>query len=156
MFFTVCPTVSPNYRLVDGRCYYIESVQQSSYETAQAGCVGKFPKGGRLFEPQSIEINEKVMIASREIVSGPAYFYIGVKRSETVGSDYKLVSSSVPVPFAITWHPSAPSTVSSHQCVYARNGDNFYWDDQTCFLTLYAICESVAHDMDLSDIKVRT
>jgi hypothetical protein len=152
---SVCPNGS-NYLSVDGRCYYIESNTQSSYETAEAGCVGKFPKGGRLFEPLTIEINDKVLNASRDVVSGSNnWFYIGVKRSATVGSDFKFVSSGVTVPYAIPWLSSAPSTsASTYQCVYANNTD-LIWADGPCSLSMYAICESVGHDTDLSDIKVR-
>ena len=140
MFFTVCPTGS-NYRLVDGRCYYIENVQQSSYDTAQAGCSGKFPKGGRLFEPLSLEMNEKVLIASREVISGNAWYYIGIKRGSSVQT-FKFVSSGVTVPYAMPWHPSSPSTSDSIRCVYARSSD-LIWDDSICSLSWYAICESV-------------
>ena len=152
---SVCPTGS-NYLSVGGRCYYVESVKQSSYATAEAGCVGKFPQGGRLFEPLSIEINDKVLNASQGVLSGTAWFYIGVKRSATVGSDYKFVSSGITVPYAIPWHSSAPSTSdSTHQCVYAQD-TNLIWDDNHCSLSWYAICESVGHDTAISDIKVRT
>ena len=151
---SVCPTGS-NYLSVDGRCYYIESVRPSSYATAEAGCVGKFPQGGRLFEPLTIEINDKVLNASRDVVSS-GWHYIGIKRGVTVGSDFKFVSNGVTVPYAIPWHSSAPSTSdSTHQCVYAHN-TALIWDDNTCFLSWYAICESVGHGTDLSDIKVRT
>ena len=97
-----------------------------------------------------------MLIASREVVSGNAWFDIGVKRSATLGSDFKFVSSGVTVPYAIPWLSSAPSTSdSTYQCVYANNTD-LIWADNTCSLPQYAICESVGHDTDLSDIKVRT
>ena len=117
---------------------------QSSYVAAEASCVGKFPKGGRLFEPLSIEIHDKVLIASRQVISGSNnWFYIGVKRSATVGSAYKFVSSGVTVPYAIPWFSSAPSTSDpTHQCVYARSSD-LIWDDNHCNLNWYSICESV-------------
>ena len=95
--------------------------------------------------------------ASLDVVSGSySWFYIGVKRGATVGSDFKFVSSGVTVPYAIPWVPGEPSTSdSTHQCVYASNTD-LKWDDYVCSLSWYAICESVGHDTDLSDIKVRT
>ena len=128
------------------------------YADAQLNCQNKFGKlGGKLFEPLSVEINDKVLIASREVVSGSNnWFYIGVKRNATVGSDFKFVSSGVTVPYAIPWISSAPSTSdSTHQCVYAHNTP-LSWDDYSCSLSWYAICESVGHGTDLSDIKVRT
>ena len=113
---------------------------QSSYETAEAGCVGKFPKGGRLFQPLSIEINDKVLIASREVVSG--WFYIGVKRNETAGSDFKFVSSGVTVPYAIPWQSTPSTSDSTHQCVYALS-KRLTWINRHCNLNQYSICESV-------------
>ena len=94
--------------------------------------------------------------ASRDVVGSHSWFYIGVKRGATVGSDFKFVSSGVTVPYAIPWSSGEPSTSdSTHQCVYAQN-NAFIWDDNRCSLSWYAICESVGHDTDLSDIKVRT
>ena len=112
--------------MVDDRCYYYEDVLLSSYDQAQAGCAGKFQKGGRLFEPLTLGINNLVLAASRDVVSASNYFYIGVKRSVTIGSDYKLISSNVTVPFDINWHSSGME--SSYQCAYALNGDSFIWD----------------------------
>ena len=126
--------------MIDSRCYYIDSVKQSSYETAEASCVGKFPKGGHLFEPLSIEINDKVLIASREVVSG--WFYIGVKRSAIVGSDFKFVSSGVTVPYAISWQSTPSTLASTHQCVYALS-KRLAWNNYHCNLNQYSICESV-------------
>ena len=129
--------------MVDGRCYYIESNSQSSYETAEAGCVGKFPKGGRLFEPPTIEINDKVLNASRDVVSGSNnWFYIGVKRSATVGSDFKFVSSGVTVPYAISWQSTPSMLDSTRQCVYALS-KRLTWINRHCNLNQYSICESV-------------
>ena len=115
-----------------------------NYADAQLNCQNKFGNlGGKLFEPLSVEINDKVLIASREVVSGYFWFYIGVKRSATVGSDFKFVSSGVTVPYAIPWFSSAPSTSDpTHQCVYARSSD-LIWDDNHCNLNWYSICESV-------------
>ena len=128
--------------MIDSRCYYIDSVKQSSYETAEASCVGKFPKGGHLFEPLSIEINDKVLIALREVVS-ISWFRIGIKRNETVGSDYKFVSSGLIVPYAIPWTSSAPSTSeSNHQCVFAHDLA-LLWMDVPCNFYTASICESV-------------
>ena len=126
--------------MIDAHCYYIESVKQSSYETAEASCVGKFPKGGRLFQPLSVEINDKVLIASREVVSG--WFYIGVKRNETAGSDFKFVSSGVTVPYAISWQSTPSTSDSTHQCVYALS-KRLTWINRNCNLNQYSICESV-------------
>ena len=129
--------------MVDDRCYYYADVKVSSYDEAQAGCSGKFPKGGRLFEPLSIEINDKVLIASREMISGNSWYYIGIKRGETVGSDFQFVSSGVTVPYAMPWHDGVPSSDSTYRCVYAYNDQNLHWDDEHCSLSWYFICESV-------------
>ena len=46
-----CPTDEPNYRLIEGQCFYYE-VGRRVYEENQNNCATKFPDG-RLFEPQS-------------------------------------------------------------------------------------------------------
>ena len=134
---------NPNYKVISGSCYYFENTKRN-YDDAQLNCQNKFDKlGGKLFEPLSVEINDKVLIASREVVSGNAWFDIGVKRSATLGSDFKFVSSGVTVPYAIPWTSSAPSTSdSTQQCVYARSSD-LIWSDNHCNLDWYSICESV-------------
>ena len=65
---TWCPIENLKYRLIHGKCFYFETVKQHSYEIAQRNCDGKFPNGGKLFEPQTLEFNKKVLEASREII----------------------------------------------------------------------------------------
>ena len=112
--FTACP-IGANYRLVDKRCYYYGDVKQSSYNQAETECAGKFPKGGRLFEPPTLEVNNLVLTASREVLTHASYYYIGVKRS---GSDYKFASSGISVPFDQSkWTWISQSSVDV--CVFA-------------------------------------
>ena len=126
--------------MVGHRCYYYGDVKVSSYNQAQNECAKKFSKGGRLFEPLFLEVNNLVLTTSREFVSGTNYFYIGVKRSEIIGSAFKLVSRGITVPYAINW---CCGTSSTDQCIYARNDAKLSWDDAHCSLSWYYICESV-------------
>ena len=135
--FTECPTGS-NYREIEGGCYYFQSTQQSTFESAQSDCSTKFPNGGRLFEAQSLEIHEKVLIASREILTN-VWFYIGIKNGETVGSDFKFVSSGITVPYISDI--VGLENDNSDQCVYVKNSATLYWDDAPCNLSWYSICE---------------
>jgi hypothetical protein len=125
--------------VIDGGCYYIQSTKQSSFEIAQSDCDTRFPNGGRLFEAQSLEMNEKVMIASRELFSSSIWFYTGIKRGETVGSDFKFFSSGITVPYQDDIS-GLENTNSAHQCVYVTNSLN--WDDYHCNYSSYSICES--------------
>ena len=109
--------------------------------TAAASCDEKFPNGGRLFEPQSIEINNNVLKASRDFINGgfpDNLIYIGVKRR---GSDFKFESSSVTVPYDIPW-----DGYEGPNCVMADNG-NMLWGHWSCtaggsYKPCFAICES--------------
>ena len=56
-----CPTENFNYRLIDGECFYYETVKKHSLQTAQENCAGKFPNGGKLFEPRSLIMNAIVL-----------------------------------------------------------------------------------------------
>ena len=116
---------------------------QASFETAQADCDTRFPNGGRLFEAQSLEMNEKVMIASRELLSlnNTNWFFTGITRGETVGSDFKFFSSGITVPYQDDIS-GLENTDSAPQCVYVSNSLNLSWDDSHCNLSWYSICES--------------
>ena len=56
-----CPTENFNYRLIDGECFYYETVKKHSLQIAQENCAGKFPNGGKLFEPRSLIMNAIVL-----------------------------------------------------------------------------------------------
>ena len=80
-----------------------------------------------------------MLIASREILTtSTRWFYIGIKRGETVGSDFKFVSSGITVPYI---SDIVFATASDEQCVYV-NSNNLQWDDNVCTLSWYSICEA--------------
>ena len=51
-----------NYKIIDKKCYYF-NIKQQKYEDAQKKCKEVFNNDtkGRIFEPRSIEHNEKVI-----------------------------------------------------------------------------------------------
>ena len=111
----------------------------------------RFPSHGRLFEPMSIEISDKVLIAAYLLrpnkyeTDFEKFFRIGVKRDATVDSDFKFASSGVTVPYAMPWRFSenVPSTSDpAKQCVTANN-KLLTWSDGTCADSRPYICESV-------------
>ena len=67
-----CPTENFNYRLIDGECFYYETVKKHSLQNAQENCAGKFPNGGKLFEPQTLDMNAIVLkvASSQKILLG--------------------------------------------------------------------------------------
>ena len=137
-----CSELGSNYRLVDGRCYYFHDVK-IAHEKAQANCAGKFPSGGRLFEPQSLTRNNNVLIASREVIPEDIWIAIGVTRSNSA-SDFKYISNGVKVPFDLPYYSSWSET-EDHNCMFASNGgtDSLKWDDSFCGTSWYSICEPV-------------
>ena len=56
-----CPTQNFKYRLIDRKCFYYETIKKHSLKIAQENCVGKFPNGGKLFEPITLDMNYKVL-----------------------------------------------------------------------------------------------
>ena len=142
-----CPDGS-NYRAVDGKCYYFHNVKLSTYEEAQANCAGKFPSGGRLFEPQSLTTNNNVLKESRVVIPEDNWSYIGVKRVNNAG-DFKYVSSGLKVPFDIPWCCSnrPRAALAGQDCIYANNGGSssysLKWENDTCTRSWYSICEAV-------------
>ena len=81
-----------------------------------------------------------MLIASRDILTNK-WFYVGIKRGETVGSDFKFVSSGITVPY-ISDTIGLENTASDHQCVYVDNYSRLHWDDNVCTLSWYSICEA--------------
>ena len=45
--------------MFDGRCIYFET-QKFDYENAQQNCATKFPSGGKIFEPMTKNMNNRV------------------------------------------------------------------------------------------------
>ena len=79
-----------------------------------------------------------MLIASREIFEiSNNWFHIGIKRGETVGSDFKFVSSGITVPYISDI--VGLENNNSDQCVFVSQ--NGAWDDGPCTLSWYSICE---------------
>ena len=137
-----CSELGSNYRIVDGRCYYFHNVKLA-HSKAQANCAGKFPSGGRLFEPQSLTTNNNVLIASREMISEESWWAIGVIRTNSA-SDYKYISNGVKVPFDLPFYDGW-SDNGNDICMFASNGGthSLKWDDAACTTIWYSICEPV-------------
>ena len=88
-----CPTDQSNYQSIDGGCYYFEA-QSFQYQEAQDNCGTKF-QGGRLFEPRSISINDKVAQAAF-VALGSVQFWLGLADEATEGLydlSYRLLRS---------------------------------------------------------------
>ena len=115
----ICPNGS-NYRIVDKRCYYFHNIKISTHEKAQANCAGKFPNGGRLFEPQSLTTNNNVLKVSLEVIpEGNNWFYFGIKRNNST-SEFNYVSNGLKVPFEISWYDNKDTSTHTrvgHDCI---------------------------------------
>ena len=59
LFKNPCLSNSENYHLFDGICIYFET-QEFDYESAQRNCATKFSSGGKIFEPLTKSMNDRV------------------------------------------------------------------------------------------------
>ena len=137
-----CPTENFNYRLIDGECFYYETVKKHSLQIAQENCAGKFPNGGKLFEPRTLVMNAIVLKGSEHIIAPDirAWFYLGIRR-ETVESEYKFLSDGKSLNFTLPWWPGSPNNNKNEFCCFANH--NSLWDDNVCIGNdWYSICES--------------
>ena len=71
-----CPIYNPQYKIVNGSCYYFET-SVFSYTDAKANC---HSKSGILFEPQSVTSNEAVFQQSRGVSNMTDEKWIGINR----------------------------------------------------------------------------
>ena len=106
-----CPTNNPKYKLVDGKCYYLEKTSLN-YQGAINNCKEKFKNDGGngiLFEPTSVDEFNKVYQAAKTFLDlDNTSAWIGIKKS----SNGILVYSRTGQP--ITWY-------SVHNISLSRN-----------------------------------
>ena len=140
-----CPTNEANYALIDEKCIYFE-IKKLNYDKAQENCATKFP-GGRLFEPRTKSIFDKVCTAIKEVTGEEAWFRIGITDQSTEGiwrypSTGNKVSDSMSLPWASSKHIGG----TDKNCVetYSKPSSlNFQaWSVYSCANGERSICES--------------
>ena len=152
-----------NYHFIDDRCFYFET-RMFNYENAQQNCANRFSSGGKMFEPFSKSINDRVYGEFKEITGKEDWVWVGVIDKENEGSagvDYsgfpvfkenevvfRYASSGVPVSnhMTIPWRNGEPYKGRSHNCVTVHTGpSNFHflkWMSYQCYpYELMSVCE---------------
>ena len=135
-----CPTENPNYHYILGRCYFFET-QVLDFDSAQANCGSKFPRGGHLFEPTSLLLNK--IVAKKAIkVTGASRKWIGVHDKEVEGT-FKYADKGVSLAFTPVWQASNPSNGGGNgeDCIEFGTSEE-KWNDNSCERQYMSVCES--------------
>ena len=132
---------NPNYKVISGTCYYIDTTKKN-YDEAQLNCQNKFGNlVGKLFEPRLANTNQLVSAAAANFVSGTSDdFWLGINDLATQGqyvyaSDGETVGSGM-------WYSNQPNS-PSEQCVgyYSMPSYGGGWYDRPCDFLSFSICE---------------
>ena len=157
-----------NYHFIDDRCFYFET-RHFNYENAQENCANRFSSGGKMFEPLSISINDRVYGEFKEITGKEDWVWVGVidKENEEVSrytssevplykeneGVFRYASSGVPVSnhMTIPWRSGEPYTMDimdiyEHNCVNVHTGPSNLrfrkWMTYRCALFKFmSVCE---------------
>ena len=141
-----CPTNEANYRVIDGHCIYFEA-NTLEFDKAQENCATKF-SGGRLFEPRSKSINDKVVKAIKEVTGiDNKWFWIGITDKTTEGVwRYESTGTKVSDSMTLPWISGRGNRGTFDNCVmtYSEPGHSYFqkWGDSDCQYYRYSICES--------------
>ena len=92
---------------------------------------------GRLFEPRTKYINDKVYDESLVVFGEKKPAWIGINAK---GGPWVYTSSGTQLEFE-NWHPSQPNN-DAHDCVYSVS-QNGKWADLPCNHKFFFICEFV-------------
>ena len=151
-----------NYHFIDDRCFYFET-RHFNYENAQENCANRFSSGGKMFEPLSISINDRVYGEFKEITGKEDWVWVGAIDKENEGSSnvdysgvplfkeneaiFRYASSRVPVSnhMTIPWRDGEPYEGRSHNCVTVQTGPSSFhfkkWMSYEKGFKFMSVCE---------------
>ena len=132
-----CPTDDSNYQVIDGKCFFFEK-NPMAFKKAQKNC-GRKMAHGKLFEPATAELNDKIWTKAKEIFGYGYMVWLGVSMDENRYPVYDSTGENVS--FTNRWNYGQPaSLVRNQNCV------NFYqsnfWSTEICSINILSICES--------------
>ena len=136
----LCPTEKAGYRLIEGICYFFETANKN-YEAAKENCKRKFNGMGKIFEPKTLAINEKIhKIAVDDFAK--YWYWVGVNDIQSEGT-WLYTSDGSPIPFSAPWGSGYGSQRTSHNCILFTNYEQIgKWGDYSCTTDAYdSICE---------------
>ena len=153
-----CP-ISVNdtsYRLIDGACFYFESIKMT-YAFAENNCLDKFgPSGrGRLLEPQSLRQNMKIYkVADQEVLGTGSNlpYWIGVTDIVNEGTySYNSQPGNTSVTLE-AWAPNEPSGSTTDNCIAMDDFPGKWWD-RGCNTDYASICEVGSKGSNQDDVS---
>ena len=134
-----CPVEKSGYRLIEGICYFFETTHKN-YEAAKENCENKLNGMGKMFEPKTLAINEKIhKIAVDDFQNN--YYWVGVNDIQSEGT-WVYTSDGTPITFSIPWKSGYGSRGARCNCIVFNNYNYIgKWGDYKCTKTFYSICE---------------
>ena len=133
-----CPTEESGYRFIEGNCYFFEIIYEMNYEAAKQNCHTKFNGMGKMFEPKTLAINEKVHEIALDLKRH--HYWVGVNDIQNEGT-WVYTSDGSPIPFNAPWFSGYGSRGASLNCVLFNSFTIGKWGDYKCASDWFSICE---------------
>jgi len=142
-----------NYKIIDKQCYFF-NINRQKFGDAALKCKQVFNNDtkGRIFEPRTIERNDKVLEATKEFTDGKSFnFWLGITDEDEEGkfkyqSDDKFVDENFgngkpAMPWFADGRIKEPNGGKGANCVYAFSKNNRWFDFRCARSRVYSICE---------------
>jgi len=137
----VCPMKGDSegeYKTIDGKCYYFHTTK-NPFTEAVADCKTKFEGDGRLFEPRTKKISNKVATFARAMKSGP--FWIGVrKQAQSEEKEFYYLTEG-PTGEKIINSGWEGGIIGEDHCTVILNDNELGWATAECNMMAFSICE---------------
>ena len=132
-----CPTENTNYRLISGRCYYLD-VGEKTYETAKNLCATKFV-AGKLFEPENLSTNNLVWNSFKDIIipNSIPTLWIGINEKNSE-NNFHYDSSETKISFNPPWESGGQNRYPNSCVAISADGK---WYDAPCDKKKIVLCE---------------
>ena len=136
-----CPTENLKYKKIGRKCFYFEK-KELNYNDAKINCQEKLYGLGKLFEPNTRAVNDKIAQMFVSLFGSITWPHIGVT---DVSQEGKFVyNTGLPINFSPTWGYSSGSRGAAHNCVCLGHHSSYMgeWYDGECSQTRPSICEA--------------
>ena len=116
-----CQRGAAGYKIVANNCYFFDNVKRLRAE-AIVNCASKFPSGGRLIEPRTVQLFELIEKTSISYFSSDRYVWLGVEYSGKKDA-FIYTSDGAPVVIKKWYDSSAAQPLSNWN--QKRNKNNY-------------------------------
>lgn len=150
-FTEACTNLGEGYRWIHDKCYYFEKIAKT-FTAAQSNCQDIFGPNthGKLIEPATMPIFQKILVAAREILSNDD-FHVGIQKIDNAGNlKYSSTGRSIPSKFLEGAAQRIKSGMSQpYICYYPSQ---IKWHDCDGTHDLDSICEATIGMLILNQI----